>query len=103
MNELCHLWRSERYEACGDDGRKGPFRAKRPRFPGPLSEYVRRRCSSSATELESSCLPVRLSGFLPASPVQSYPPKLASSFNPITFLNAARGLCGLFQSLPERV
>ena len=33
MNELCHLWRSERYEACGDDGRKGPFRAKRPRFP----------------------------------------------------------------------
>ena len=36
MNELCHLWRSERYEACGDDGRKGPFRAKRPRFPGPL-------------------------------------------------------------------
>ena len=57
MNELCHLWRSERYGACGDDvsdgvlftgekypkaagdtGAEGPVRAKRPRFPGPLSE-----------------------------------------------------------------
>ena len=59
MNELCHLWRSERYGACGDDvsdgvlftgekypkaagdtGAEGPVRAKRPRFPGPLSETI---------------------------------------------------------------
>ena len=33
MNELCHLWQSERYVACGDDARRGPSRAKRARFP----------------------------------------------------------------------
>ena len=30
MNELCHLWRSERYEACGDDG---------AHHPGPLPKH----------------------------------------------------------------
>ena len=58
MNELCHLWRSERYEACGDDGRKGPFRAKRPRFPGPLSGTIwapaRAQRSGSCGERTSS-------------------------------------------------
>ena len=40
---------------------------------------------------------------VPLLPVQSYPPKLVSSFNSITFLNAARSLCAVFQSAPERV
>ena len=52
MNELCHLWRSERYGACGDDvsdgvlftgekypkaagdtGAEGPFQGQTPPFP----------------------------------------------------------------------
>ena len=74
-----------------------------PRFPGPLSEYVRRRCYSSATELESSCLPVRLFSVVTPLPEQRYPPRLVSSFNSITFLNAAPGLCAVLPSLPGRI
>ena len=52
MNELCHLWRSERYGACGDDvsdgvlftgekypkaagdtGAEEPFQGQTPPFP----------------------------------------------------------------------
>ena len=61
MNELCHLWRSERYGACGDDVRKGPVRAKRARFP--LVPPFRDACGGGKIQLpaefETSCLPVR--------------------------------------------
>ena len=98
------LFTGEKYpKAAGDTGAEGPFRAKCPRFPGPLSEYVRRRCYSSATELESSCLPVRLFSVVTPLPEQRYPPRLVSSFNSITFLNAAQSLCAVFQSLPEQL
>ena len=123
MNELCHLWRSERYEACGDDasggvlfsgekypkaagdtGAEGPFQGQTPPFPRtPFRDASGGGAIQLPSELESSCLPVRLVRAVPLLPVQRSPPKLVSSFNSMTFLNAARSLCAVFQSAPERV
>ena len=69
----------------------------------PLSEYVRRRCNSSATVPESSCLPVRLFRIVTPLPVQRYPPRLETSCGSRTFLNAAQSLCVLFQPVVEQL
>ena len=89
---------SERYEACGDDVRRGPFRAKRARFP--LVPPFRDASCGGAIHRPPylKAVACRFGALRAASllPVQSYPPKLVSSFNSITFLNAAQNLCALF-------
>ena len=82
----------------GRQARRGPFRAKRARFPlVPPSEI--RLAAVQFKQPPYLRVVARRFGALravPLLPVQSYPPKLVSSFNSITFLNAARGLCVVF-------
>ena len=115
MNELCHLWRSERYGACGDDvsdgvrftgekypkaagdtGAEGPVRAKRPRFPGPLSE-MRLAAVGFKQPPYLKAVACRFGALrtVTASPEQRYPPRFDSSCNSMTFLNAAPSLCAV--------
>ena len=101
MNELCHLWRSERYEACGDDasggvlfsgekypkaagdtGAEGPFQGQTPPFPRtPFRDASGGGAIQLPSELESSYLPVRLVGVVTAAPELRYPPRLESFCN----------------------
>ena len=99
------LFTGEKYpKAAGDTGVERPFQGQTPPFPRtPFGDASGGGGVQLPAELDSSCLPVRLSGFVPASPEQRYPPRLESRCNSMTFLNAARGLCAVFQSLPERV
>ena len=61
MNELCHLWQSERYVACGDDTRRGPSRAKRARFPlvPPSETRLAAVVSNYPPNLKVVTMPVR--------------------------------------------
>ena len=97
------LFSGEKYpKAAGDTGAEGPVRAKCPRFPGPLSE-TRPAAVVSKQPPYLIVVACRFGALraVPPLPEQRYPPRPASSFNSITFLNAAPSLCVLFQSLRQ--
>ena len=98
------LFSGEKYpKAAGDTGAEGPFQGQTPPFPRtPFRDASGGGGVQLPAELDSSCLPVRLSGFVPASPEQRYPPRLVSCCNSITLLNAASSLCLVLCSLPEQ-
>ena len=99
------LFTGEKYpKAAGDTGTEGPFQGQTPPFPRtPFGDASGGGGVQLPAELDSSCLPVRLSGFVPASPEQRYPPRLETSCGSRTFLNAAPSLCLVLCSLPEQL
>ena len=125
MSELSPSGGSEGYGACGDDvsdgvlftgekypkaargqqARKGPVRAKRARFP-LVPPFGDASCGGAIHRPPYLIVVACRFGALrsvPLLPEQRYPPRLVSSFNSITFLNAAQSLCAVFQSLPEQL
>ena len=88
----------------GATGAEGPVRAKRARFPlvPPFGDASGGGGVQLPTELESSYLPVRLFRVVTPLPEQRYPPRLVSGCNSMTLLNAAQGLCAVFQPVVEQ-
>ena len=87
----------------GATGAEGPSRAKRARFPLVPPFGVRPAAAkfNDPPNLRAVTMPVRLVRIVTAWPEQSYPPRLVSCCNSRGVLNAARGLCAVFQSPVE--
>ena len=87
--------------AMGQQARKGPFRAKRARFPLVPPSEMRLAAVGFKQPPYLKVVACRFSALRAVSllPGQRYLPRLVSSFNSMTFLNAAQSLCAVFQAL----